>query len=362
MQDYRKKLEKLLKATDNSQTSLYQTAVALDLITDLLLTNSPEQTPKKQVSVKPITVSVPDKSISKDTLDQYKTNPPTHVGAILKQLLKDNNITQVALSKATGIAQSKISMLVNQKTTLSDTQAQMLNNTFGLTSEEWLKLNNYYLKNKQEPVPNNNKTPELIEFKQAVVEEIDNKLVIVKNVLEHAIADQNNSIKNAYVLPKALIKQHSLHQGSCVDLVWREDEPTDILITHVYPQTIKITHQKKNSKTRYKLDFNGASVAVISADKALFSNVKGIIEHYNGKSVYLSSENSATIMRRCSNIDYVIAFKNYINHEISKTLFKSGKNIALVNNAGRLQFERALYRSFNRLNVLDNDDVKYELA
>jgi addiction module HigA family antidote len=71
--------------------------------------------------------------------------PNIHPGEILlEEFLKPMGITAYRLAKETGVAQTRISQIINRKRSLSAETALRLGKFFGVSAEFWLGLQNDY--------------------------------------------------------------------------------------------------------------------------------------------------------------------------------------------------------------------------
>jgi len=73
-----------------------------------------------------------------------RTLPPTHPGSVLREELRERGLSLNELSRAIRIPQSRVSLIANEKRSVTAETALRLARYFGMSPEFWMNLQTSY--------------------------------------------------------------------------------------------------------------------------------------------------------------------------------------------------------------------------
>lgn len=248
-------------------------------------------------------------------------------------------------------------------------------------------------------------------FHFAVVkrESAANTLYVDSNVGGDKLSDYNPT-QNTYFIPTVVNKLTSsngfVSEGDILDLAWKEDQPEEIRIRWVYPDTNlgsmpsqKIKEKKKEpapnattpkkgvptpknvkeekhktneSMTNIAYNLNGKKVTVVIGNEIRSTVVNSLISAHNGKGNVVDAFKFSNVdkfyKKALRHTDLVVMVQNLNKHATSKTLQKYVKKyklrFAIADSAGLSSIERAIYRAYKGLPAYEttNQPVEYPMT
>jgi addiction module HigA family antidote len=82
--------------------------------------------------------------MSKSPITTEKKLPPIHPGRILREDLKDEQISINGLAQAIRVPANRISLIVNEKRGITADTAARLGRYFGVSAQYWLNIQNRF--------------------------------------------------------------------------------------------------------------------------------------------------------------------------------------------------------------------------
>lgn len=394
MYDYRNDIIKLMKKTGSDEASLFQSAVALNIISKALMNNEQISDLNKKLQEK-ISNELSDDITSKK-IDESTANIPVATDVDTKKVApagqvkiikKHQDPMQDALNSLVFgeyLIVDKLSGCVakNSKgedvTYFSERIKRDLNLENGdIVALDYNKNNDYYYMNRiidKVDIPD-----PIVRFKYAKVEHDAFGLFITRSITNKQLSNTNLSTSRLALNSQAIVK-FSLKEGDVVDLAWYKDTSNIINVIWKYSGDMETessavkgkhsdyakTSANKEINLKLNFDLDGKSVALVTADDSVVGKFDEIVKKHNGKPIIVEAKNGANVVDRLASFDLVIVLQNYMSHETSKPIFAKYKDtkdlkLALSETAGQLNLEKAIYRALNGIGIIDRDSYQYPL-
>lgn len=383
MYDYRNDVIKLMKETSDTDASLHQSAVALNMLlkayfsqSDILFGKSDIKSIKEHEILENIKPSVKSES------DSIKFVKKADLHQIVDSNKIPNGYNQIERKLSGAIAKDKNGSAVAYFN-------ESICRDHDLNNGDYVYLNIVQPYNPDAAIGERGKAfieniiphakPSQIEtFGPAIVEEKD--IAGVKKRIVSRDINGNSLFNKTGILSYEVNSLHT-QAGDSVILAWYKGSLNTMTIRWNYSMdndnssvnrpkahsyyTEKEKETNDSYNARLKFDLGNQKVALVVADKALLKNTGKVVKAHHGSINFVDSSISSTdLVKRLQGFPIIIMIQSYMHHSDTNEIIKQLSNnhqIAMATTAGQFEIEKALYRAVNKLNVYDNN-IDYEKA